>query len=96
MKQLYVYRLCSKRNGTLYLGVTNDLVRRVSEHRQGIVEGFSKKYRTYRLVWYEVHESSGAAIEREKQIKLWKREWKVREIEEVNPYWNDLYEDLDG
>ena len=76
--------------------MTNDLIRRVSEHRQGIVEEFSKKYKTHRLVWYEVHESSESAIQREKQIKLLKREWKVREIEEFNPYWKDLFEELNG
>ena len=86
--------LCNKRNGTTYLGMTNDLIRRVSEHSQGIVEGFSKKYKTHRLVWYEVHDTPEAAIQREKQIKDWKRAWKTMEIEKNNPYWKDLFEDL--
>ena len=76
--------------------MTNDLVRRVSEHRQGVVEGFSKTYNTHRLVWYEAHESPEAAIRREKQIKTWNRAWKVMEIEKANPYWKDLFEDLNG
>jgi putative endonuclease len=96
MKQYYVYIVSNKRNGTLYLGMTNNLIRRVSEHRQGIVEGFSKEHNTHSLVWYEVHETAESAIMREKQIKLWKREWKIKRIEELNPYWKDLYEDLNG
>ena len=73
--------LCNKRNGTLYLGMTNDLVRRVSEHREGTIDGFSRKYNTHRLVWYEVHESPEAGIQREKQIKSWNRAWKAKIIE---------------
>ena len=96
MKQCYVYMLCNKRNGTLYIGMTNDLVRRVSEHRQSIVDGFSNTYKTHRLVWYEVHDNPEAAIQREKQIKKWERAWKTREIEKKNPYWKDLAEDLNG
>jgi len=72
------------------------LVRRVSEHKQSIADGFSKKYKTHRLVWYEVHDNPEAAIQRGKQIKKWERAWKAREIEKMNPYWKDLSEDLNG
>ncbi|MBM4141383.1 MAG: GIY-YIG nuclease family protein [Nitrospira sp.] len=92
MKEFYVYILCSKQNGTLYTGVTSDIVKRVYEHKHGLVEGFTKKYNVYHLVWYEVHESAKAAIEREKQIKKWKRAWKLKLIEKENPQWVDLYD----
>jgi putative endonuclease len=94
MKQFYVYILCSKRNGTLYIGVTSDLVKRVYEHKFNLVEGFSKKYNVHRLVWYETHDSAESAITREKQIKKWKRMWKLKVIEQNNPDWNDLYETI--
>jgi len=94
MKNFYVYMLCSKRNGTLYAGVTSDLVKRIYEHKNNLVEGFTKKYDVHRLVWYEVHETSEAAINREKQIKKWNRKWKINLIERNNPEWNDLYENL--
>ena len=94
MKNLYVYILCSKRNGTLYIGVTSDLVKRIYEHRNNLVDGFTKKYNTHRLVWYEVHESAESAITREKQIKKWKRAWKLKLIEQTNPKWIDLYENI--
>ena len=94
MKQYYVYILCSKRNGTLYIGVTSDLVKRVYEHKNDLVEGFTKKYNVHSLVWYELHESVEIAITREKQIKKWKRTWKLRLIERKNPEWNDLYETI--
>ena len=90
-KQYYVYLLASKIGGTLYIGVTNDLVRRVYVHREKIVEGFTKKYDVARLVYFEAHSEIEAAIMREKQMKKWNRAWKVRLIEEENPNWDDLY-----
>jgi len=86
-----VYILASKRNGTLYIGVTSDLVKRVWEHKSDFVEGFTKQYQVHDLVWYEIHERMENAIEREKQLKEWQRQWKVELIEKTNPYWNDLY-----
>ncbi|MCB1582182.1 MAG: GIY-YIG nuclease family protein [Xanthomonadales bacterium] len=94
MKQPAVYILSNKRNGTLYVGVTSDLIHRVYQHKNNLVEGFSKKYQTHVLVYFEQHLTMEAAITREKQIKEWKRAWKVKLIEEHNPYWNDLYDDL--
>jgi putative endonuclease len=88
----YVYILASKPRGTLYVGVTGDLVRRVYEHRTGAVEGFTKKYAVHRLVYFEIFEDIENAIAREKCIKKWKRSWKVQMIEEKNLYWEDLYE----
>ena len=90
----YVYILSSRRHGTLYIGVTSDLVRRVWEHREGIVPGFTKKYRVHRLVYYEAVGSIVDAIEREKRLKKWRRDWKIRLIEETNPTWDDLYDNL--
>lgn len=90
-RQFYVYLLASQKNGTLYCGVTNDLVRRVYEHRQGLVEGFTRKHNVKMLVWFEVHETAEAAIVREKQIKEWKRAWKLELIENGNSDWRDLY-----
>ena len=90
----YVYIMVSKRNGTLYVGVTDDLVRRVWQHKQGLVEGFSKRYGCKLLVWYDSTGDITAAIQREKQIKEWKRRWKLRIIEEANPNWNDLYDSI--
>ena len=86
--------MASKRNGTLYTGVTSDLPGRVWQHRNGAIEGFSKRYGCKILVWYEVHGTMEAAITREKQIKEWQRAWKLRLIEESNPNWDDLYESL--
>jgi len=94
MKNYYVYMLSSKRNGTLYIGVTSDFVKRLYEHKHGIVEGFTKKYGIYTFVWYEIHESAESAINREKQIKKWKRAWKLKLIEKENPNWIDLYENI--
>jgi putative endonuclease len=94
MKNFYVYILCSKRNGTLYIGVTSDLVKRVYEHKNNLIDGFTKKYKVHRLVWYEIHESAESAITREKQLKKWKRVWKLKLIEKNNPKWIDLYEDI--
>ena len=93
-KSSYVYILASAPYGTLYVGVTADLVRRVWEHREGAVAGFTKQYDVARLVWYEVHTDLYEAIRREKQIKGWKRAWKVRMIEEMNIRWRDLYADF--
>jgi putative endonuclease len=87
----YVYLLASKKHGTLYLGVTNDLVRRVYEHRTKAVEGFTKRYAVDKLVWFEIHDNVEAAITREKELKKWRRDWKIRLIEEQNPEWVDLY-----
>ena len=87
----YVYMLASQRNGTLYVGVTNDLIRRVTEHREHILPGFTKRYHVTRLVWFEEHYSIHEAITREKRIKAWKRQWKVELLTELNPRWDDLY-----
>ena len=94
MPQYYVYILASQRNGTLYIGVTSDLAKRVYEHKQNLVAGFSKKYNAHELVYYEVHYEIEEAITREKQIKKWNRQWKLRLIEEMNPWWNDLYDEI--
>ncbi len=88
----YVYLLASRMHGTLYLGVTSDLVRRVYEHKTKAVPGFSAKYGVHRLVWYEVHQDVLAAIGREKEIKKWRRDWKIALIEADNPDWSDLFE----
>ena len=90
-KQPAVYILASKRNGTLYIGVTSNLVKRIWEHKNGMVEGFTKRYGVHQLVWYELHERMEATIEREKRLKQWKREWKLALIEGANPNWQDLY-----
>jgi putative endonuclease len=87
----YVYLLASRRHGTLYLGVTRDLVRRVHEHKSHVVPGFSARYRVDRLVWFEVYDDPVNAITREKELKKWRRDWKIRLIEEQNPDWRDLY-----
>ena len=90
-----VYILASQRNGTLYVGVTSDLVQRVWEHKNDLADGFTKKYGVHTLVWYEVHPTMGSAITREKRLKEWKRNWKLDLIEGVNPTWDDLYDELD-
>ena len=87
----YVYMLASKKNGTLYIGVTSDLPRRVFEHKNNLLEGFTKKYKIHNLVWYEQHETILGAITREKQLKKYKREWKINLIDRSNPEWKDLY-----
>ena len=94
MKQPCVYLLASRRNGTLYVGVTSDLVKRVWEHREDLAEGFTKRYGVHMLVWYELHDSMEAAIRREKTIKGWKRRWKLELIEKQNPGWRDLYDEV--
>jgi putative endonuclease len=91
-----VNHLASRRNGNLYCGVTSNLIKRVWEHREGLAEGFTKQYGVKTLVWFESHEEAKEAITREKQIKEWKREWKLEMIERSNPYWRDLYPDLLG
>ena len=89
-----VYILASSRNGTLYVGVTSDIVKRIWEHKNDCVEGFTKRYGIHRLVWYEQHDTMEAAITREKAIKEWQRRWKLEIIERFNPEWKDLYIDL--
>jgi putative endonuclease len=93
-KSSYVYILASEPYGTLYIGVTSHLVKRIWEHREGVVEGFSKQYGVKQLVWYEVHSEIVHAITREKQIKKWNRNWKVNLIQEMNPDWRDLYDEI--
>lgn len=92
--QYYVYILASKRNGTLYTGVTNDLLKRIHQHKHDQIEGFTKRYRVHSLVYYEITSDIVAAIAREKQIKTWRRSWKLNLIEASNPEWRDLYDDL--
>jgi putative endonuclease len=93
-KTSYVYMLASARYGTLYLGVTSDLIRRVSEHRENVVEGFTKRYDVKRLVWFEIHTDIVSAITREKQLKKWNRAWKINLIQQENPTWRDLFDDF--
>ena len=90
----FVYLMASAKNGTLYAGVTNDLVRRVYEHKNGLADGFTSRYSVHQLVWFDSTPSIEAAIHKEKQIKNWKREWKVTLIEKSNPEWLDLYPSL--
>ena len=94
IKQPAVYILASKKNGTLYTGVTSDLVKRIWEHKNDLVDGFTRRYKVHNLVWYELHDNIDAAIEREKNMKEWKRAWKVRLFEKDNPNWNDLYDSI--
>lgn len=89
-----VYMMGSSRNGTLYIGVTSDLVKRTWQHKNEVIEGFTEKYSVHLLVWYEVHENMESAISREKALKKWNRIWKLRLIEQFNPEWQDLYEQL--
>lgn len=91
MKNYYVYILASQRNGTLYIGVTNDQDRRVYEHKQDFVKGFTSRYAVHRLVYFEQTQSIDAALTREKELKKWRRQWKIDLIEEKNPGWADLY-----
>lgn len=95
-KQPAVYILASKRNGTLYIGVTSDLVKRVWQHKNDLAEGFTKKYGVHTLVHYELHDTMAAAILREKQMKKWNRAWKIELIEKENPAWNDLWPTISG
>ncbi|HWG11397.1 MAG TPA: GIY-YIG nuclease family protein [Rhodanobacteraceae bacterium] len=86
--------LASRRNGTLYIGVTSDLVKRVHEHKTGTVSGFTRRYGVHHLVWFEQHATMESAIAREKAIKGWKRKWKLEPVEKQNPYWHDLYDGM--
>jgi putative endonuclease len=90
----FVYILASRRNGTLYIGMTDDLVRRVWQHRAGVVPGFTMKYGVKMLVWYEQHETRESVLTRERQLKKWNRTWKLRLIEQMNPAWRDLWDEL--
>jgi putative endonuclease len=96
MRSFWVYILASRCHGTLYVGVTSDLARRVGEHREGAVPGFTSDYRVRRLVWFERHATAEAAIRREKRLKEWQRAWKIALIEKENPDWRDLYATLCG
>ena len=93
-RAMYVYLMASRKDGTLYLGVTRDLVRRVYQHRNKTLKGFTSRYAVDRLVWFETYDDPTTAIEREKVIKKWRREWKIRLINEFNPDWRDLYPDI--
>jgi putative endonuclease len=93
-KQSYVYILASKKHGTLYIGVTSDIIKRVYEHKNNLAKGFTKQHAVHRLVYFEVYEDIKDAIHRETCLKRWKRDWKVRLIEEHNPDWHDLYDSL--
>lgn len=93
-KQPAVYILASRYNGTLYIGVTSNLIQRIWQHKNDLVEGFTEQYGVHSLVYYELHEQMLAAIEREKQLKKWNRQWKINLIEKVNPSWKDLWLDI--
>ncbi len=93
-RQYYVYILASRKNGTLYTGVTSNLVQRVFQHKSNAVPGFTRKYSVHRLVYYEIHANIEAAIAREKRIKRWRRAWKISLIEKMNPQWMDLYKEI--
>jgi putative endonuclease len=95
-KQPAVYILASRRNGTLYTGVTSDLLKRIWEHRSGLVGGFTKRYGVHRLIYFEIHDYMTEAIRREKQIKKWRRAWKIDLIERTNPQWHDLWPTIVG
>lgn len=94
MKTYYIYILASKKNGTLYIGMTSNLIRRVYEHKEGFIEGFTKKYNVKTLVYFEATNDINSAIAREKRLKKWNRQWKIELIEKTNPNWKDLYFDL--
>ena len=94
MKEPTVYIMASKRNGTLYIAVTSNLLKRIWEHKQNLIPGFTKKYCVHQLVWYEIHASMSSAISRENSLKNWKRKWKLTLIENSNPCWKDLYHEL--
>lgn len=95
-KEYYVYILASQKYGTLYIGITSNLLKRVYQHKEGLVAGFTKKYHVHKLVYYEVHEDVHEAILREKQMKKWRRDWKINLIERDNPQWLDIYCELIG
>ena len=96
MKQPVVYILATGKRGTLYIGVTCNLIARTWQHREHVVEGFTKRYDVTKLVWYELHGTMDTAILREKQLKKWNREWKLRLVQEFNPEWRDLWDDIVG
>jgi Predicted endonuclease containing a URI domain len=93
-KEYFVYLVASKKRGTLYTGITNNLIKRIYEHKKGVVEGFTKKYQVHQLVYFEKHIDVLEAISREKVIKKWRREWKFNLIEQDNPHWIDLYSEI--
>ena len=93
-RQPAVYILANKRNGTLYVGVTSDLIKRIWQHKNNVVKGFTERYGIHQLVWYELHETMESAIRKEKMLKNWKRVWKLELIEKSNPNWQDLYETI--
>ena len=95
-RSYYVYILASRLGGTLYIGVTNDLIRRVAEHKLKLTEGFTKKYEIFKLVYFEQFDDVENAIKREKRLKKWNRAWKIRLVEELNPNWDDLYPSIAG
>jgi len=90
----YIYIMSSKKNGTIYIGITSDLIKRVYEHKNDLTEGFTKKYQVHNLVYYEIVQDIESAIKREKQLKKWDRKWKLELIEKNNPEWNDLYNQI--
>ena len=90
----YVYILASRKDGAIYVGITNDIVRRIYEHRTKVIQGFTSKYNITRLVWFEIYNDPISAISLEKELKKWKRAWKVQLIEAQNPQWDDLYESI--
>ena len=94
MKEFYVYIMASKRNGTLYVGSTSDIIKRVWEHKNNIIKGFTEKYNVHQLVYYEAHQTIDEAARREKRLKNWCRKWKLNLIEELNPTWQDLYDGI--
>lgn len=89
-----VYILASKKNGTIYIGVTSDLIKRIWEHKNDLIKGFTRQYHVHILVWYELHQTMESAITREKNLKNWQRDWKLALIEKSNPNWQDLYENV--
>jgi putative endonuclease len=93
-KQPAIYILASKRNGTLYTGVTSNLIKRIWQHKNDLIEGFTKQHQVHSLVYYELHDRMEAAIQREKQLKKWNRAWKIQLIEEKNPQWKDLWKEI--
>ena len=95
-KRFFVYILASTRNGTLYVGVTSNLVQRIWQHKNGETGGFVAKHKVFHLVYFEPHDNAESAIVREKRLKHWRRAWKLKLIEDVNPYWRDLYEEIQG
>ena len=94
MKQYYVYILANRKNGTIYIGVTSNLIKRVYEHKNNLANGFTKKYNIHNLVYYEIHDDIKSALTREKQLKKWNRKWKIELIEKDNYFWDDLFEKL--